>query len=479
MPIAFAKPAQAAPVVAIVGGGFSGAVLALHLAKRHAGHGSVKIVVFEPRDTLGTGLAYGTLEPTHRINVPAGKMTAYPDDPESFVRFATETGIFAGDPDAFAVSGRPYPRRSAFGAYVAAQVRPYLDSGAIEHRKASVISVEKSNTGWRLRGSDGVSEFADAVVIAVSHPAPTVPSAFAALKDHPKFVADATQDNVLEAIDADDRVLLVGNGLTAADVIATLHARGHRGAILAISRRGLRSRGHAASDQEPFGDFLSPPSLRASHLLHRVRAAVREAQTKGLSWHAVIDAVRAQGQDIWRALPVAERKRIARFVRPFWDVHRFRIAPQVEHVLDEAIRIGQLSIQASSVETAVSADTGFDVRLRGKGNSSSSPLHFDAIIVTTGPAHGGILKSQSFLAGLQNAGILSTCPTGLGISCDLNAIARDQQGEAVSGMFIAGPLARGTFGELMGLPQVTDHAVFVADQVEDYLNLNPAQQRTA
>ncbi|THF54058.1 FAD/NAD(P)-binding protein [Allorhizobium terrae] len=459
------------PVIVIVGGGFTGAVLAIHLAKRHGGGGAVRIIVFEPRERLGAGLAYSTSEPTHRINVPAGKMTVYPEDPESFLRFATDAGVFEQDPEAFAESGLPYPRRSAFGDYVAAEITPHLQAGVIEHRRASVSAIEKATNGWLLHGSDGSAVSANVVVIAVSHPAPTVPAAFAAIADHPKFIADATRDNALASIEANDRVLLVGNGLTSADVIATLNAKGHRGSILAISRRGLRSRGHAVSDQEPFGDFLSKPCVRASDLLHRVRLTLRQAQNAGLSWHAVIDAVRAQGQQIWQALPVAERRRLARFVRPFWDVHRFRIAPQVEQVLDAAIQTGQLSVRAGSVQAATLAGQGFDVRLRDKQNRAPLPIHVDAIIVTTGPAHGGILTSQPFLEGLHNSGVLSACETGLGIACDLNAVARDPRGIAVPGLFIAGPLARGTFGELMGLPQVTEHAIFVADQVEDSIGL--------
>ncbi|HBF28734.1 FAD/NAD(P)-binding protein [Rhizobium sp.] len=457
------------PIVAIVGGGLTGAVLAMHLAGTHASSRLARIIIFEPRDTLGAGLAYSTPEPTHRINVPADKMTVLPEDPCSFLRFAENHGILSKDPDAVAANGLVYLRRSAFGDYVAAQIQPYLDSGAIEHRKASVTAIERSKNAWSIQASDGSVVSAQVAAIAVSHPAPSAPSGLKHLNGHPKFVADATRDDALHAIENHDRVLIVGNGLTSADVVATLHARGHKGPIVAISRRGLRSRGHAATPQEPFGDFVSAPSVRASELVRRIRATVREAESRNLSWHAVLDAIRAQGQDIWRALSLAERIRLVRWARPFWDVHRFRIAPQVKDVLDGAIDQGKLSIRAGSVRNVVADENGFSVSLRERGKPQPTDMQFEAIVITTGPAHGGVLSSQPFLHGLNEAGVLTACETGLGIACDVNSVALGQDGGPAVGLFIAGPLARGTFGELMGVPQVTDHAFFVADQIADFL----------
>ncbi|MCL6706278.1 FAD/NAD(P)-binding protein [Pseudomonas sp. R2.Fl] len=463
------------PAVAVIGGGFSGAALAIHLRRRYGGRSPLRIVVFEPRERLGLGLAYGTREPAHRINVPAGKMTLYPDRPESFLEFVERHGIAAKDPDCIGRDGLPYPRRSDFGAYVAQEAEPYLASGEIEHRWTAVVSVERAGSRWRVIGDDGSTTVADVVALAVSHPSPALPGALSRLAGHPKLIGDVTAPDALDGIGVEDRVLILGNGLTSADVVASLAEKGHRGPILSISRRGLRSRGHPKAPQDPYGDFASPPSVRASDLLRRIRAALKEAAGQGLSWHAVLDAVRAQGQSIWQALPVEERRRIARLARPYWDVHRFRIAPQVEDVLDEAVAAGRLSIKAASLLKASAVDDGFDVALRERGRVEEVRTVVDAIVVTTGPAHGGILISQPFLRKLQAEGLLTACRTGLGIACDLRAVATGGNSQPVEGLYIVGPLARGTFGELMGLPQVTEHAVFVADRIAERLGLEEAK----
>lgn len=453
-------------IVAIIGGGFSGAALAVHLHRAIEGQEGIRIVVFEPRETLGSGLAYSTPEPANRINVPAGRMTLYPDDPDSFVRYIEKTNGLAGDAAAVLPDGQAYPQRRVFGAYVAAEIAPLLEAGIIEHRRSRVEHVARHGEGWQLQTADGDSHVADIVVVATSHPPPALPRVLEPLAGHSKLVADVNADAALDTIATGDRVLIVGNGLTAADAFAALKRRGHHGQVVSLSRRGLRSRGHPAVPQEPYGDFIDPPSRSASELLRRIRAALRAAQASGASWHGVLDAVRLQGRDIWRNLPLQERRRVVRWLRPFWDAHRFRIAPQVEALLDTAVIAGQLQIVAGSLVSARLGQSGsLHIDLRYRGEKDVTPIDVDAVIVTTGPAHGGILKSQVFLVGLEQEGLLTLCPTGLGIRCDEQSRAIDQQGHAIETLLIGGPLARGTFGELMGLPQVTEHAVFVAQEI--------------
>lgn len=455
-------------VIAVVGGGFTGAAFAVHFRLRH--QGQARVVVFERRARLGLGLAYGTDDPAHRINVPAGRMTLYPEQPDSFLDHVRRSGIVENDPEALAGDGLVYPRRSDFGAYVAGEVEQHIRRGDIEHRRTGVAGIARSDCRWVVTGEDGSSLIADIVVLAVSHPSPGLPSALSHLEGHPKLVGDVTVPDALDAVATDDRILIVGNGLTSADVIASLHDRGHRGSILSISRRGLRSRGHGPAGQEPFGEFREPKIVRASELLRRIRAAIRQAARSGITWHAVLDAVRSQGGEIWQTLPLAERRRIVRLARPYWDVHRFRIAPQVEKRVDEAIGAGRLVVAAASLRGVVAGPAGFAIDLRHRGRGQGQSVDVDAIVVTTGPGHEAILTSQPFLRGLTEAGLLSACPTGLGLACDERAMAIGADGRPVEGLFIAGPLARGTFGELMGLPQVTEHAVFVADRAAEHLS---------
>ena len=58
------------------------------------------------------------------------------------------------------------------------------------------------------------------------------------------------------------------------------------------------------------------------------RRQMRAAASHGLPWQAVMDAVRPQVQALWRGLPLAERRRFLRHLRPWWDVHRHRIPPR-------------------------------------------------------------------------------------------------------------------------------------------------------
>jgi uncharacterized NAD(P)/FAD-binding protein YdhS len=460
-----------ARTIAIVGGGFTGAAVAYHLAHEHV---CARVLVFEPRPRLGGGLAYDTRDSAHRINVQAGKMSLIPGDEGHFARWVADAGAVADDPGAIGPDGNLYPRREVFGRYVAEQLGASIAEGHVTHVRDRVAAIHREAGKWVLSGQSGREEKADVVVLATTHPSPMVPAVLeSALGDDPRLIRDSCADGALSTVAADARVLIVGTGLTMADVVASLDARGHHGRITAISRRGLLSRGHPPQPSEPFGSFADRQHTALS-LLRTVRATIAEAAEAGMSWHAVIDAVRAQGQVLWPQLTVEERRRIVRHLRPFWDVHRFRIAPQVEQVLQRRQQEGTLEVFPASLRGATAGPQSIAVEFKRRGKQAAEHLPCDVIVVTTGPAHHRVIATQPHLASLEQAGIIKPDAVGLGIACDRQGHAVDQDGVPVDSLFIAGPLARGTVGELMGLPQVSDYAQFIAHQVRDMLRSQTA-----
>jgi uncharacterized NAD(P)/FAD-binding protein YdhS len=456
------------PRIAIVGGGFTGAMVAVHLARLAPGPAIIDVI--EPRSALGGGVAYSATDPAHRINVPAARMTVFADDPTQFDRWVRRNDRLGADTAALWLDGSAFPQRSLFGQYIAGLVEAARQSRPdvrITHHRAMATDIGVVAHGYQLGLDNGASHPADRLVLAVSHPPPSLPATLAAaLAQGAPIVANPWAPGALDGIAPDASVIVVGTGLTAADAVATLDRRGHRGPILALSRRGLMSRGHAVGDiaKRNFFETAVPPRT-ARCLCAAIRSQVRCAGAQGAPWQAVFDDVRTNAARLWAALPVAERRRVVRHLRPFWDVHRFRVAPQVEAAIARLRAGGLFHCMAAQVQEAHWDGSKLTLQLRPTRRAESLVRAPDALIVTTGPAHGSALTVNPALAALARQGLLAPDEVGLGLEVDEASRAIGPTGAACPTLFIAGPLARGRFGELMGLPQVSDHAEAVARTV--------------
>ena len=357
-----------APRIAIVGGGFTGAAVATHLALRTPA--ALAVDVIEPRAMLGGGVAYSSLDPAHRTNVAAARMSLFPDDESHFTRWLTDTRALEDDPDAVLADGRIYPRRRIFGNYVADQLDRAARTGRamVRHLRDRAIGIGTSQDGWAIGLASGRTIGADLVVLAVSHPPPQAPeNVYCAIAEHRAFVPNPWALGALKPIMPMDKVLIMGTALSMADVVASLEQQGHRGRIIAFSRRGLLSRAHAAASHEPFGSFAHEPMPTASATLRCVRRSVLEAERNGMPWQSVIDAMRRDGQAVWQKLASAERARLLRHLRPYWEVHRYRVAPQIGAVLERRRANGSLEILAAGLDGIAVVDGRIRTELKSAG----------------------------------------------------------------------------------------------------------------
>src|SRR3569623_1933082 len=457
--------------IAIVGGGFSGGSLAWHLRKKNV---AADIVVIEPRSEIGCGLAYSTTDSAHRINVPATRMNIDANDDDHFHNWLIDTGYLATDPQAAMTDGRLFPARAAFGRYVAEQVHSL--SPSITHLQAKAISASETSKGFHITCDNGEAVDAATMVLAICHAPPAVPSSLRSLRSHPRFFPDPWHEGMLPSLSANERILIVGTGLTMADVVASLERTGHRGEIVAVSRRGLRPQPHRDNRSVFEGDFTAPPVTQAAAFSRRVRSAVDEAAKSGLPWQIVLNRVHEQGQPIWQNLSASGRSRLLRHLRPYWDTHRFRIAPQVHETIEKLIADGVLDIRAASVRAHygaldISAAPGrnsatphaITVDLRERHTTEWKSTTFDAIILATGPAHA--VTADPLLSSLNENGLVQADALGLGLAVDRLGHAIGHRNEPNPRLFVAGPLARGTFGELMGVSDLSAYAEKIAQRI--------------
>lgn len=483
--------------VIIIGGGFSGASLAYHLAAL-TDPALFKITIIEPREHLGAGLAYSTDEDAFRLNVLSDRMSIFYDDKPHFARWMEETHSLSNDREATTQNGQIYARRSMFGAYMADQLAPLLTRRQIEHLMTSATGAKRMSDGtYQISLDSGTSVNADYLVIAASHPLPALPAPLRALAPSTQsriagLMTNPYEGGALKRLVAEtgknSSVLIIGAGLTSADMVAGLSQHSHSGKITVLSRHGLRSRPNLrlkASEPKPprfFGDFLNPPETSATQLLRKIRKTIQDAAQQSVPWQSVIDALRDQGGEIWHALPLSERQRIVRHLRTYWDAHRFRLATQTDDALEQRSQAGKLNFLSAHVTQAQHAEDGkgFDITYRPRGTSAAIKQHFDAIIITTGPAHGDIIGQCPPLAILHHDGLIEMDPTGLGLHTSrseqstktMRAISKD--GAIIDNLFIAGPLARGTFGELMGAPEVARYTQTLAGVIRQALQQAPA-----
>lgn len=414
------------PVI-IVGGGFSGAMLAARLAER----GQASILI-ERGDAFGPGVAYSTTNDAHRLNVRAGRMGAVADRPDDFIDWLAAHHPDQADPDGFA------PRR-LYGLYVRDRLTTTETAhpGLIRRLSGAVIAVEGRSailsTGERVEGR--------AVVLATGNPAPrTTPTGEAG-----RIIANPWTPDALTPVRPDDDILILGAGLTMVDVLLTLSSQSWRGRATAVSRRGLLPRAHGQHHDAPID---LPPEALSGPLSVRLATARRLAEAHG--WRRVMEGYRPITLKLWRAASEAERSRFLRHLRPWWDVHRHRIAPEIAAELDRLIAERRLTVRTGRIRN-VEASTKFAV-LHLSTRDGPQTLSAPWLIDCTGPGHDA--TTAPLTAGLIAEGRARLAATRLGLDLDDAGRVLHADGKPDPVLYVLGPPARAAFWETIAVPDI-------------------------
>lgn len=435
--------------IAIVGGGFSGTALAIHLLD--AGGPGLAVHVVEPRARLGCGIAYGDAAPEHILNVPAERMSLWTDRPDDFLAWARLHGPRLGWPQAAAAMAASYLPRRLYGHYL--QTR--LDE--VVHRarqRGGPVLVRHAAPATDLRAAEGAFHLelgagpvvpAHDVVLATGHAAPAQP--FPIEGESHRFIADPWRPGALAAISRHDSVLVTGTGLSMVDVLFSLDAAGHRGEVVAVSRHGLLPRVHGQT--ETVAPVLAADDMRRG-IVHALRQFRRAVATGWADWRSAVDGLRPVTDALWRALPPAEQDRFLRHLKPYWDVHRHRMPSQSADLL---LRRPGLTVEAARVARLVRDPDGVEAVLQPRGTTAIRRRRFHWVVNCTPPG-ASTRVAGTLVSHLRASGLLRPDRTGMGVDIAPDGTVLDGTGQPVAGLFALGPLRRGHAAEATSVPHI-------------------------
>ncbi len=480
--------------ITIVGGGFTAATLAIQLLRRTAV--PLDIAVVEPREHLGRGLAYSAIDPDHRLNGSVDAHCVDPEQPDALRQWCMETGLFHRDPECLLPNGHAFIRRGDFGEFLSDQLAKLASErrlgSTVRHVRDLAVAATVVDGQAQVTTANGSTVAGALMVIATGNP----PQALRFPLDpkdrsRPQFIAQPLEPGSLDRVPADAKVLVVGGGLTALDVVSTLIRQQRARQIHVVSRHGLRPRPQAPAIlsfdgtrcrqaavvdlHRPIPDYLKEVPRTARHWCVALRAEIGRAADAGRPWQEPFDAVRDVVWRLWPQLPLDQKLRFLRRLRVFYDVHRFRAPPTNLAIVLSAEAQGRVTFSAASVASVryLDSEERVEVELLETASAERTWSEFDAVINCTGLDWTNACLHNPVLQSLVDQGRLRRHPTGMGFDVSVLCEALDCEGSANPLLRVVGPPTSGVFGDPLGVSFIAGQAQRI---VPDILSTLTARQ---
>jgi uncharacterized NAD(P)/FAD-binding protein YdhS len=455
--------------IVIVGAGLCGTLVAVNLL-RSLHSAATRVVLIERSAAVARGKAYAAREQDFLLNVPAGRMSVDPRRPLDFLSFAQQRLSDATPED--------FLPRALYGDYLQARLHEARTNASghvrFDRLQAQVCTVERVPEGadFQVGLSDGRRIRADDVVLALGNPPPAqpveVPEDLPGAGDAtgcPRYVADPWSADL--HFRAGEQVLLIGSGLTMADVVCAADRTSQgRVRLHAISRHGLLPPSQTefvhAGVQGDKAAMLRAASFSALTLFRSVRELADETLRRGGDWREAVTFIRNIAPALWQRLPLRERRRLLRHVRPYWDIHRHRLPRVTLERLHTLRRQQRLHLHAGRILKMSRHGDQVSVQWRPRGARKTQQLLVDSVVNCTGPDYNVARSTDPLLQSLLRQGLVSVDALNLGLRTGPCGALLDRGGQPAAHLFYVGPLLRADYWEATAAQELRAHAALLA-----------------
>ncbi|MGB7100680.1 MAG: FAD/NAD(P)-binding protein [Xanthobacteraceae bacterium] len=445
--------------VIIVGGGASGVLMAFHLLRDPTAE--VRVILIEKRPQLGRGVAYGTTNPDHLLNVRAASMSAVRDEPDHFWSWVCANPTTTSwkwkpenDPSCFAP-------RMIYGDYLSSLTAPFTAHGSRPGRLRIIhgecLSIDEGRSGVTVTLADGSHHSADFGILATGHDARS--KAGGCYVDAWTAPSDA-------GVDRSAKVLIVGTGLTMVDYVLSLDARGHTGPIVAMSRRGLLPREDRQQQALSIPAPDVPLGAGISELCRWLRNLVATRTAQGADWRSVVDGLRPFNQQIWQQLPEAARRSFLRHGRAWWNVHRHRMPQEIAARIGAATASGRLTVMAARLRAVEQGCPGATIHYQRRGGSAIKTMQIDNIVECRGVVTNPMQTSNPVIRNLLDQERARIDPLGIGLDVAPDGAIVARTGAPSERLFAVGPIARAALWEITAVPEIRGQCAELAGRIQ-------------
>jgi uncharacterized NAD(P)/FAD-binding protein YdhS len=330
--------------------------------------------------------------------------------------------------------------------------------------------------GWLVHLGQGASVACDAVVLAIGHRPPDDPFGRRWSGPRTRLIADPWRTFAMNVVRPDEAVVVLGSGLTAVDAVLSLQHPSRTGTITMISRRGLLPQAHSNTGHTPVdlrpvvADLLSATAgVRAHEVCRRLRCAAREVIARGGDWRTVVDGLRPHTAKLWQAMSIPARRRFLAHLRPFWEVHRHRMALGIAERFGDMRDYDQVNVVAGRVASVAGSETGVELTLDTRGDGGPTRIEASWVINCTGPAPSNCAAANPAVGALLVDGWLRPDELGLGLDAGPDGSAIDRHGNLIPDLMIVGTLRKPALWESTAVPELRGQAAVVADRLVKHL----------
>jgi uncharacterized NAD(P)/FAD-binding protein YdhS len=446
--------------VIIIGGGLSGSLLAMQLARSPGG--SEVVLIEKNPEFLGRGVAY-QYDFTHQpLNVVAGGMSLFPDKPLDFVRWL-EANHFRYNHLIDQVSPEAFIPRKIFGDYVLENLEKIQQevSERLQIRIDEAISIMDFGKRKTVVFASGNALHADHVILALGNfPPADLFATHNPVQNDPRYFASPWSDRVYSDIKGDEDILLVGSGLTAVDIVLGLIVRKFRGKVTMLSRRGVFPLPHDLTHQAI--SITVPENYSPRKMLLWVRYLMRK--NPEVPWSVIIDGLRPYTQKIWLQWIVSDKQYFLKKIRPYWEIARHRIPSASSERLNNMMEKGQLVLKKGTIEEASVSSNGIEILYRSESGLNSQV--FQKVINCTGPESNYRKVRFPIIVDLIARGKVKIDELGLGIKCTPEGSIINDQGEVEQGIWCIGPMRKAVLWETTALRELREQSSALAAMME-------------